>query len=263
MIPKKKMSTDEDWLYALENIESLVSRSDLEAKISETVQRIKAITYGHKVAYCWSGGKDALALEVLCNKAGIFQGVMVHSELEYPSFMKWVYENKKPDVAMYSNGCDLRWLARNRKYLFADLLGAETNYGQNHVRKYQFKYLHDNDLTMLIVGRRLADGNYCGRRENGFINYVKGQNALVYSPMAEWSHEEVLALLHYYEIELPPFYFWEGGFIAGTHPWFEKRRHLQGEKEHWQFLWKHEPSVVERAASFFDLAKEVIQGEWT
>ena len=37
-----------------------------------------------------------------------------------------------------------------------------------------------------------------------------------FSPIRHWTHEDVLAVAHYYDAPLPPFYDWPNGFIVGT-----------------------------------------------
>ena len=86
---KQKISNDA-WLKAMEQIEDLVSKQELDEKVRHTVKDIKATTGGKKAAVAWSGGKDSLVLADVCRQAGIEDSVLVVSNLEYKAFTDWV-----------------------------------------------------------------------------------------------------------------------------------------------------------------------------
>ena len=92
---KQKISNDA-WLKAMEQIEDLVSKQELDEKVRQTVKDIKATTGGKKAAVAWSGGKDSLVLADVCRQAGIEDSVLVVSNLEYKAFTDWVDANKPP-----------------------------------------------------------------------------------------------------------------------------------------------------------------------
>ena len=85
---KQKISNDA-WLKAMEQIEDLVSKQELDEKVRHTVKDIKATTGGKKAAVAWSGGKDSLVLADVCRQAGIEDSVLVVSNLEYKAFTDW------------------------------------------------------------------------------------------------------------------------------------------------------------------------------
>lgn len=70
----------------------------------------------------------------------------------------------------------------------------------------QAKYYKVRELDLILLGRRRADGNYCGRRSN---IYTDGKGVTRYSPLAAWSHEEILAYIHYHNVRMPPIYKWK------------------------------------------------------
>lgn len=76
-------------------------------------------------------------------------------------------------------------------------------------------YFKAHKLDSIILGRRRADGNYVGRKSNIYTD-VKGITR--FSPLSDWSHEHILAFIHYHQLPLPPIYGWANGYLCGTHP---------------------------------------------
>ncbi len=77
----------------------------------------------------------------------------------------------------------------------------------------QTKYYKEHELDMLLIGRRRAGGNYVGKGDNIYIPMDRG------STMSDWMHEQVLAYVHYYNLQMPPIYDWKDGYLCGMHPW--------------------------------------------
>ena len=71
IIGRKQSSDNETFVRAWQHIEELVSKDEAAALVSKTVEHIKAVTAGKNVGYAWSGGKDSLALQYVCELAGI------------------------------------------------------------------------------------------------------------------------------------------------------------------------------------------------
>ena len=248
-------------MKAFRQINKIVSKKELDNKIDRAVEDIKKKIKNKKVYYCWSGGKDAQAMQFLCNLAGVKQGILIYSDLEYPSFMRWVASNKSPNVELVHNGYTYEWLKRNQNFLFADLSNRTKEgiyYGNNFIRGPQHKFIRENKVELMIYGRRLADNNFCGSKKDGYVFYSKNLDVYIYSPMAEWTNEETLALLHYYNIDLPPYYYWKDGFTTGTHPWFKKRTSLNTHADHWNFLMIHEPEVIYKASEYFETPRKML-----
>jgi hypothetical protein len=119
----------------------------------------------------------------------------------------------------------------------------------------QAKYYKDKGLDMLLLGRRRADGNYVGKGDNIYTN---GDGITRYSPLADWTHEEILAYIHYYGCALPPIYGWKNGYLCGTHSW-PARQWTNGNG--WQEVFEIEPQIIEEAAKYFPEAKAILKGE--
>lgn len=102
-----------------------------------------------------------------------------------------------------------------------------------------------------MLGRRRADGNYVGKGSN---IYTDGKGVTRYSPLADWSHEDIFAFIHYYNVPMLPIYEWENGYCCGTHPW--AARQWTGSVENgWKEVYGIEPDIVKNAAKVIPSAK--------
>ncbi len=255
ILGRKQRIKNSEWLNAMENIESLVSKKDLESLVNETVADIKKKIKGKKAAFAWSAGKDSLVLGQICHMAGINACVLVVCNLEYPAFLKWVEGNKPPGLEIINTGQDLRWLSNHPNMLFPQDSKTAAQWFHIVQHRGQARYYKDHELDVLLLGRRRADGNYVGKGENIYTN---GQGVTRYSPLSEWSHEQVLAFIHYYNVALPPIYEWKNGYLCGTHPW--AARQWTGSIENgWKEVYEIDRSVVKEAAEHIPSAKVFLE----
>lgn len=255
ILGRKQRIKNSEWLNAMENIESLVSKKDLESLVKKTVADIKRKTKGKKVAFAWSAGKDSLVLGQICRMADINACVLVVCNLEYPAFLKWVEANKPPELEIINTGQDLRWLSNHPHMLFPQDSKTAAQWFHIVQHRGQARYYKDHELDVLLLGRRRADGNYVGKGENIYTN---GQGVTRYSPLSEWSHEQVLAFIHYYNVALPPIYEWKNGYLCGTHPW--AARQWTGSVENgWKEVYEIDRSVVKEAAEHIPSAKAFLE----
>ena len=120
IIGKKQTSSNDDFVKAWNEIESLVSREEAQSLVDHAVADIRKQTAGKRAGYAWSGGKDSLALQYVCEKAGITDCVIgIASKLEYPQFLSWIKENSPKGLAVWDNAkLDLQWLAKHQDMLF-------------------------------------------------------------------------------------------------------------------------------------------------
>lgn len=255
ILGRKQRIKNSEWLNAMENIESLVSKKDLESLVKKTVADIKKKTKGKKAAFAWSAGKDSLVLGQICHMAGINACVLVVCNLEYPAFLKWVEGNKPLELEIINTGQDLRWLSNHPHMLFPQDSKTAAQWFHIVQHRGQARYYKDHELDVLLLGRRRADGNYVGKGENIYTN---GQGITRYSPLSEWSHEQVLAFIHYYNVALPPIYEWKNGYLCGTHPW--AARQWTGSVENgWKEVYEIDCSVVKEAAEHIPSAKAFLE----
>ena len=250
---RKQNIKNEDWLEAVKDIEDRVSKKDLDARVKKTVSEIKKKTKGKKSAYAWSGGKDSLVLGKICEEAGITSCVLVVSDLEYPQFIESVKVHQPPELEIINTGQDLKWLSKHPQMLFPKDSKTAAQWFHIVQHRGQAKYYKDHSLDIMLLGRRKADGNYVGKGDNIYTN---GQGVTRYSPLSDWTHEEVLAYIHYYDIPVPPIYGWKNGYLCGTHPW--PARQWTGSMENgWKVVQEIDPTIVMEAADYFPEAKAI------
>ncbi len=254
VLGRKQSIDNEKWIEVMKNIEEYVSKEEVELISCVTIDAIKKTIKDKKVAYAWSGGKDSLVLESLCNRAGIKNCVLGICNLEYPAFFNWIINNKPKNLEVINTGQDLDWLSKHPNMLF-----PKGNFASQWFsivqHKAQREYYKKHNLDMLILGRRKADGNYVGK--NGI--YTDSKNITRYSPLADWSHEMILAYIHYNNIEMPLIYSWENGYKCGTHPW-PARQYTKNIMQGWKEIYEIDKSIVEEAAKKIESAKIYLEG---
>lgn len=252
---RKQNIKNDAWLEAVENIEAAVSRQELDALVDATVEDIRAKTSGKSAAYAWSAGKDSIVLGKLCEMAGVTSSMIGVCNLEYPAFMKWVDENKPEGCEVINTGQDLEWLSKHPEMLFPQNSTTAARWFSIVQHRAQREYFAAHDLDIIILGRRRADGNYVGRKSN---IYTDGKGVTRYSPLADWSHEHILAFIHYHRLPLPPIYGWHNGYLCGTHPW-PARQWTGSEENGWREVYNIDKEIVITAAERLPGAKAYME----
>ena len=252
---RKQNIKNDAWLEAVANIEAAVSRQELDALVDATVEDIRAKTSGKIAAYAWSGGKDSIVLDKLCEMAGVTSSMIGVCNLEYPAFMKWVDENKPDGCEVINTGQDLEWLSKHPEMLFPQNSTTAARWFSIVQHRAQREYFAERDLDIIILGRRRADGNYVGRNSN---IYTDGKGVTRYSPLADWSHEHILAFIHYHRLPLPPIYGWHNGYLCGTHPW-PARQWTGSEENGWREVYNIDKEIVITAAERLPGAKAYME----
>lgn len=252
---RKQRIKNEDWLHVLENIEAIVSREHMDVLVDKTVNEIVQKTLGKKSAYSWSGGKDSIVLGKLCEMAGITACVLVICDLEYREFLQWVTDNMPDELEVINTGQNLEWLSKHQNMLFPQDSATAAKWFHIVQHRGQAKYYKENELDVLVLGRRRSDGNYVGKGDNIYTN---SQGVTRYSPLADWTHEEILAFIHYYQCPLPPFYDWQNGYYCGTHPW-AARQWTGSIKNGWKEVYAIDSSIVVEAAQYIPSAKAFLE----
>lgn len=255
ILPKKQRATHAQFANAWRNIESLVSKRELDDLIDRTVHDIQLVTRGKNVAYAWSGGKDSQALRFVCERAGVYECLMGMSDLEWPAFLQWVTDNMPPGLEVINTHLDLAWLAKNPDMLFPSNSQLAARYFRLIQHAAQKRYNDRHKLDMLLLGRRAQDGNYMGKDGSG-IYTSKGVTR--YSPCQHWRHVDVLAVCHYYKVELPPCYDWPRGFRVGTGCW-SARQWTRSVDHGWSECWSIDPSVVVQASKVIPSAAQFMR----
>lgn len=256
ILGRKQRISNDQWLDAAARIEELVSRAELDEAVAAVMDEIKRTVAGKKTAFAWSGGKDSLVIENICKDLGIEGCVFGHNELEYPAFLFWCMEHKPEGCEVINTGQDLDWLAKRPAMLFPHSSAVVSRWFELVQKTAIRRYSNAQQLDMIIVGHRKADGNFVGRGSN-----ICSNNAGVtrFSPLAEWPHELVLAYIHYHEIPMPPIYGWKDGYRCGTHPW-PSRMGMKSTAEGWADVYDIDPGIVEQAAAKIDSAARFLEG---
>lgn len=255
VLGKKQSIQNEDWLKAGKRIEELVSREELDERVRLTVEDIRKMTDGKKAAYAWSAGKDSIVLGEICRKSGVTDCMMAICNLEYPDFLKWVDQYKPKELEIINTGQDLEWLSKHLNMLFPQDSATAAKWFSIVQHRAQERYYKIHELDLIILGRRRADGNYCGKGSNIYTN---GKGVTRYSPLSSWSHEEVLAYIHYNKLSLPPIYKWNNGYLCGTHPW--PARQWTGSVENgWREVYEIDEIIVRDAAKVIGSAADFLK----
>ncbi len=253
---RKQSITNEAWLEAVATVESAVSEEALGELVAATIEDIRDKTAGKKAAYAWSAGKDSIVLGALCEAAGVTDSMIGVCDLEYPAFAAWIEDNRPAGCEIVNTHQDLDWLAAHQEMLFPQDAAAAGRWFSIVQHRAQRIYSRAHGLDLIILGRRRADGNYVGRGANIYTNR-KGVTR--FSPLADWSHEHVLAYLHYHQLPLPPIYGWKNGYLCGTHPW--PARQWTGSVENgWREVYDIDPSIVVGAAEKIGSARSFLKG---
>jgi 3'-phosphoadenosine 5'-phosphosulfate sulfotransferase (PAPS reductase)/FAD synthetase len=258
MLGKKQREDNRNFVRVWNGISSVVSKDQIDERIERTLTSMRPVLAKYpKYGAAWSGGKDSVVVDFLLRKLGrkFPSCIGMTNDLEYPEFMRYVTNNMPNDLKVYMSGHTLEWLSRHQDRLFpksADI--AKLWFGEIQ-HKAQNKFFAEKGLDVLITGRRLKDSNYVGK--DG-IYRNKGTNVLRYSPIYDWTHEEVLAVMHYYELPLAPFYSWPNGWIVGSGCW-AARQWTGSLEQGWREVYTIDPNVVKTASEFIPSAAEFIK----
>ncbi|GAA5513623.1 hypothetical protein Dcar01_02367 [Deinococcus carri] len=253
-IPRKQVSAQQAWLDTWDRVEDLCPAADLDALVERTLAEMRAKLTGKRVAFAWSGGKDSLVVEWLCEQLGTQACVFGMTNLEYPEFLAWVTDHMPPSVQVINTGQDLHWLAQNPHLLFPQRAQDNARWFRVVQHAAQRQYFQQHRLDVLVLGRRHAEGNFCGQ---GGI-YRNREGITRYSPIRDWPHEAVLALLKREGFSLPPIYGYPRGWQVGTGCW-PQRLYTKSQAQGWDETWQIDPDIVRHAATVLPQARQYMQ----
>jgi 3'-phosphoadenosine 5'-phosphosulfate sulfotransferase (PAPS reductase)/FAD synthetase len=255
-ISKKQVSDQAEWVTAWLEIEKRVPKHVIDEKIAKTIKEVKSLVAGKRVAFAWSGGKDSIALEFVMRHAGVKECLIGISNLEYPAFLQFVTDAMPPRLEVINAGLDLRWLSENLDMLFPKDSKTASKWFKLIQHNAQDAYFLEHKLDFIILGRRKSDGNHIPynfglpiyRNKRGFVRY---------SPLAEWTHEDVLAIIHWYQLPMPPIYSWPRGYQCGTHSW-AARQWTQSDLHGMHEVYTIDPGIVMNASKLIPQARTYI-----
>lgn len=243
ILKAKHFNSQEAWLEVWNNYREYRSRDEVEAIIAASVAEIKQVCAGRHPAYAWSGGKDSIALQIVCEDAGIQRGFCCYNGLYFTDSVNFFFRNAPAGVKLFDTGEDIEWLAAHPQFLFPRKPHIWNE--QTHL-KYQPIYCKQTGADLLLMGKRTQDGNFVSK--DLIMSNKKGVK--VYCPIREWTHEDVICAIRYRRKKLSPVYFTENGFHYGDTK-FAVMGPLRGETylDAWNRIYKIEPEKVYRSAS--------------
>jgi 3'-phosphoadenosine 5'-phosphosulfate sulfotransferase (PAPS reductase)/FAD synthetase len=251
---RKQAMTHEDFLALRDRARSEVSRAQIDAKIDQAAEAVRAFCRGRNAAFAWSGGKDSLALALVAEAAGVRECVMGICDLEYPAFLAWVTDHMPERLEVINTGLDLGWLAANPGMLFPQDAATAAQWFAKVQHTAQRRFYRARGLDVLLLGRRREDGNFCGRG----ADWYESGGVVRFSPLAGWTHADVFAAIDHYGLSLPPFYSWPRGYRCGTHPW-AARQWCNSVAHGWSEVHAIDPAIVRAAADVLPSAAEYLE----
>lgn len=219
-----------------------------ERLVEEAARRIPR---DEPVVYGWSGGKDSLALQVVMDRVEGAQPVLVtsHPALEFADFLAWALSHAPEGLRVERrDDVNVEWLQARPEMLFpatstlaAKWFAVVQHAGQRQVMK-------DTGAGVLVLGRRTADGNFVGPVQPGGARAYRDRGGFLrLSPIADWTHEDLLNVLAAFDVDLPGIYEGPRGFAAGTGPWAARR--ARSVAEGWAEMLLIDPEIVEFGAT--------------
>lgn len=261
-VGRKQNSNNKSWLELWNNCTEKVSKKHIIEIESETIQKAKKIASQYKkIAYGYSGGKDSTVLASLLSKTGIkdLKPFCVLHQCEYPKFQEWLFSNcPKGTTFLKLEKLGLEELNRKPEYLFPTGK-KEKAYYIGQWREAQTTYVKENNIDLVFAGRRIIDGNMCGKKNPDGIYVSKNKVITSCNLIADWSHEEILAYIKYNGLKLPPIYDFPNGWVYGTHAWTKRDRVNNSIYETFDEIMNIDKSIVIEASKTLDIAKEYLK----
>lgn len=226
VLKAKSAYSNADVQHVFDNITDYVTEDEAARAVDEAAAETRVVLEGRpdEAVYGWSGGKDSIALQVVMERAGVRRSLLgTIPHLEFTAYLLWCADHQPDGLMHYPNyGITPAWLAlrRNNRYLFPTNSTDGYRWTMLGTRRAQHLYQEQHHPRMQIYGRRTMDGNSIPPTPYG----VQTSRLLTtYSPIRHWSHEMVLAVIHYNQRPLPPVYGWPNGWKTGTGCWPGRR----------------------------------------
>ena len=250
-IRRKQSSTQKEWLEAILGLN--INEERVKRLTDNAVEKLIRSPY-KKSGYGWSGGKDGLVLQKICELAGIKRAVLFITSLEFKDYLDFVEEYKPLYVEVVKTKHDLEWLKNNPNRLFPETSKERGKYFIEVQRNGLKKYFKDNKLDQVVTGHRNHDGNHCPNdltiNNDGYV-----QNNII----KDWTHEDVLSFLFYNNIALPKIYYYDYGFIDGTGCYPSITRKGRTIEQMWGYVYKYDEGAVNDASLYIESAKEFLR----
>lgn len=251
----KQRSKNSDWIKLYKESLKIVKPERIRELTDVAVERIRAIVKENpSCAYGFSGGKDSMVLAKLVELSGVeilsFCTLFRH---DYPAMNEFNRDTApKRTVFIVSEDYSIDFLNVHPEYLFPEPYDKKIRAEYTKAwRMTATKYLKEIGIKHLITGRRIEDGNHCGKPMEELRGTYCSHNKdfTSYNVIAEWSHEELLAFIRFYQLPMAPIYNYKDGFVYGTHAWIERDRVDHSIEKTFDELWEIDRSIIYKAAS--------------
>lgn len=246
VLKAKHFNTQEEWLEVWNNYEKYRSREEIEETIAASVAEAKLVCSGKNAAYAWSGGKDSIALQIVCEEAGINKGFCAYNQLFFSDSIDFFFRNRPDGIEMIDTGEDYDWLAQHPSFMFPP--STTNNWSERTHLRCQADYSRRHGIDIMLMGKRSQDGNWVPKKSL----VVTGANGVpIYCPIRNWTHEDVICAIRYRGKNLSDFYFREGGGFHYGDTKFALMSPMKGETvlDAWNRIYKLEPEKVYRSAN--------------
>lgn len=217
-LKRKHNNTQDSWIDGYNRSTDLYSESHMRSRMMQAAERLASLQNKDDMFYGWSGGKDSVVLQRVCELAGVKNSVlgMCAEPFEFPDMYDFCMKNKPFGCEVYTAQIDYDFLEKNPKYLFPYNYHDRRNMHPRLIIHASWEFFRKKTgCNTLILGHRVKDGNICG--DEGKYQGRTGLTKIC--PIYDFTHEEVFAAIKYFNLPLAPIYSMPDGYNMGTGPW--------------------------------------------
>ena len=238
----------------------IVPESHVTTLYEQAAQRIHhyvTLFDADRISVAVSGGKDASVMYSVAEWAGVTQGILVATQLEFTFFDEWV-ATLPAAIEVDRVPLDIVWLKEHPRLLFPHEKRLEYQWTMNRHRGRFQPYADATGVKLILLGRRRDDGNNVPRTEDGY--YERDTGLAFASILRDWTLVEVLAAMQYRDVWVSPIYKKPYGWFHGTCPWPLYGGMLNFTHEQaWKFIYSLDARAVIEAAPYFPGAARVVE----
>lgn len=255
-IASKYHATPEEHELLFRNIKNVVPLPHIIGRIHKLAKEINEAIDGKRAGLLWSGGKDSQVVRWFTEKLDVHFGMLVraHPLLEFNSVGVWLDENTPKYIDVVQSPLTLQYVLDHNLPLHSWPSDLDRRVWEEPKWKLQREWTRDNNIEILLTGRRNMDGNYCGK--NG--RYMSKYGYEMYHPIYDWDTEELYAMIQYFDILLPPCYYWPRGFTLTLSTWLDTG--CENETEMCELIFENDPSTLYKIAPFIPKVQEFLNG---